>query len=103
MRHAIRRPPTNGAFPWAKVGNQLIPVTWMLVPPKGLSDMGLLQDLRDRGIYSGYERYVLQLEPILEEMGARGVPVSPARHAEVLAELKKAQREAWDAIQAHSR
>jgi len=74
--------------------------TFMVQPPPRMHDMGLIQDLHDRGIWSGYEQYVVKLEPVLEEMGARGVPVSPTRHAEVKAELERRLNEADAAMQA---
>jgi len=60
----------------------------------------LLQDLRDRGVHTGYQRYVLMLEPILVAMGKKGMPVAPARHAEVLSELQSRQGECEKAMQA---
>lgn len=51
--------------------------------------MGLLSDLHNAGVGTGYQKYVLELEPILEGMGKRGMPVSPATHAEVTAKLEE--------------
>jgi hypothetical protein len=61
--------------------------------------MGLLTDLSNVGCRRGYERYVLALEPVLAAMGARGIPVSPARHAEVKTQLEQARDQAYDAMQ----
>lgn len=57
--------------------------------------MGLLNDLRERGIYRGYESFVLRLEPILSAMANRGLPVTEESHARVktLLEERRAQIE----------
>lgn len=43
----------------------------------------LFEDIHKRGIWRGYERHVLRLEPILVRASERGIPVDPAKHAEV--------------------
>ena len=62
--------------------------------------MGLIEDLKDRGVYSGYERYVHLLEPILQRLHTHGMPVLPERHAEVMAELRVRKADAEAAMQA---
>ena len=53
--------------------------------------MGLFTDLKARGVWSGYEKYVVRLEPILEAMSARGIPV-PRDAWEGVKELLEARR-----------
>lgn len=62
--------------------------------------MGLLTDLRDRGLWPGYSRYVLGLEPVLDAMSKRGVPVSPEAHAALVKELTELYNAAEGAMQA---
>src|ERR1022692_4556093 len=62
--------------------------------------MGLLQDLDNAGVGTGYRKYVLALEPILAAMGKRGMPVSPASHAAVSALLTERLAQAELAMQA---
>jgi DNA polymerase I len=50
--------------------------------------MGLLQDIADMGLARGYQKYVLELEPVLLAMSRRGIPVAPTEHARVMAQLK---------------
>lgn len=45
--------------------------------------MGLFRDLQDRGLWSSYVKYVVEMEPVLEATSLRGMPVSILRHAEV--------------------
>jgi hypothetical protein len=61
--------------------------------------VGLFQDMRDRGVWTAYQRYVVALEPIFERTSERGVPVSPARHAEVVVELDTRIATLFDSIQ----
>jgi uracil-DNA glycosylase family 4 len=49
----------------------------------------LSQSLKDAGIWRGYQKHILELEPILQKMSARGMPISVARFGEVEAELKR--------------
>jgi uracil-DNA glycosylase family 4 len=61
----------------------------------GITDVDVLQTiwprlsraLKDGGLWRGYERHILKLEPILAKMSARGMPVDPARYSEVRFEL----------------
>jgi DNA polymerase I-like protein with 3'-5' exonuclease and polymerase domains len=39
--------------------------------------MSLFRAMRERGVWRGYERHVLKLNPILERMAERGMPVDP--------------------------
>ncbi len=50
--------------------------------------MGLFTDLRDRGLWEGYSRYVVAMESLLAAASRRGLPVSAERHAEVSGELR---------------
>jgi len=52
------------------------------------------------GLSRGYQKFVLDLEPVLEDMSARGIPVSPAEHARVTAELLATVAAADAAMQA---
>ena len=47
----------------------------------------LLSDISSRGVSRAYAQHTLRLEPILQAMTRRGMPVSPARYTEVKAEL----------------
>lgn len=49
--------------------------------------MGLLTDIDAMGLSRGYQKYVVELEQVLAAMSQRGIPVSPAEHARVSAEL----------------
>jgi uracil-DNA glycosylase family 4 len=60
---------------------------------------GLWEDLKQLGVWSGYRKYVVRLEPVLEEMSAHGLPVSPARHTEVKRELEQLHTDAKEAMQ----
>ena len=61
--------------------------------------MGLFSDMRDRGVWTSYDRYVVSLEPLLERASQRGSPVSPARHAEVSALLATKRDELFAQMQ----
>jgi DNA polymerase I-like protein with 3'-5' exonuclease and polymerase domains len=50
--------------------------------------VGLLKDIADMGLALGYQRYVLDLEPVLVDMSKRGIPVAPVEHARVMEQLK---------------
>src|SRR5215469_854323 len=85
---------------WTGKRFQWLECDFMMCPPRRRNNVGLMRDLEDRGVAGGYDKYVLQLEPILQDMQARGVPVSPARHAEVKTELERRLNEADAAMQA---
>lgn len=61
--------------------------------------MGLIEDLQKLGIKQGYDRYVVALEPVLEAMSRRGMPVSPGAYAKLRAELETLHREAFETMQ----
>jgi DNA polymerase family A len=61
--------------------------------------VGLFNDLRSRGVYTGYEKYVLQLEPILEQMSARGLPVTRANYEAVKDKLETHRTGIFEAMQ----
>jgi hypothetical protein len=61
--------------------------------------VGLFNDLRSRGVYTGYEKYVMQLEPILEKMSRRGLPVSNENYDRVKAQLEERRAAIFDAMQ----
>jgi DNA polymerase I-like protein with 3'-5' exonuclease and polymerase domains len=50
--------------------------------------MSLFSELKAKGLWRGYERHVVMLNPILERMSERGMPVDPERFEEVVAKLK---------------
>jgi hypothetical protein len=62
--------------------------------------MGLFKDLRDRGVYTGYEKYVVRLEPVLESMSTRGIPVPRDAWEETKAKLEERRGEIVKAMQA---
>jgi DNA polymerase I-like protein with 3'-5' exonuclease and polymerase domains len=39
--------------------------------------MSLFHDLHEKGLWRGYERHIVQLNPVLERMSMRGMPVDP--------------------------
>lgn len=62
--------------------------------------MGILQQLRDKGIERGYRRHIVALEPVLQQMSNRGMPVDPTRFAEVDAILSAAIEKSKGEMQA---
>jgi DNA polymerase I-like protein with 3'-5' exonuclease and polymerase domains len=60
----------------------------------------LFRALKDAGIWRGYQKHILELEPILSKMSARGVPISSSRYAEVEAELKRRVKHGVEDMQA---
>ncbi len=50
--------------------------------------MSLFQSMREQGIWRGYSRHVASLNPTLEHMAARGMPVDPAVFDAVVAKLQ---------------
>jgi DNA polymerase I-like protein with 3'-5' exonuclease and polymerase domains len=62
--------------------------------------VGLFNDLRSRGVYTGYERYVMKLEPVLQAMAARGLPVTQSNYDRVKEQLVARRAEIEDAMQA---
>src|SRR6516225_8230213 len=91
LQHYImgRRHGFSGAFPKARCQHchRHTQIFKLHIPSKAENNMALLDDLEKRGIYQGYEHYVLGLEPILQQLHIHGMPVNPARHSEVMAEL----------------
>lgn len=51
--------------------------------------MGLLDDILALGLDKSYNKFVVQLEPVLQAMSRRGIPVSPVEHKRVTAELER--------------
>ena len=104
LQHYImgRRHGFSGAFPKARCQHchRHTQIFKLHTPSKAENDMALLDDLEKRGIYQGYERYVLGLEPILQQLHIHGMPVNPARHSEVMAELTTRKADAELAMQA---
>lgn len=49
--------------------------------------MNLLSDIEKLGLTTAYNKFVIQLEPVLQAMTRRGIPVAPAEHKRVTAEL----------------
>jgi len=56
--------------------------------------MGLFQQLHKQGLWRGYSRHVVALEPVLRNMSIRGMPVDKAAFDEVVATLEQAFEEA---------
>lgn len=50
--------------------------------------MGLIQVLQSKGIYRAYRDHIVGLEPILQAMSRRGIPVNPNLFAQTEATLK---------------
>lgn len=72
----------------------------IIMPPTSAQRSNLFADLEARGLNGGYDQFVMQLEPVLQDMSKRGMPVSRAAFDEAKAKLEQAQSEAWAAIQA---
>lgn len=49
--------------------------------------MGLISVLQQKGIYQGYKRHIVDLEPVLRAMSGRGMPVNAEAFAAVEAQL----------------
>jgi DNA polymerase I-like protein with 3'-5' exonuclease and polymerase domains len=94
--------PFTGRLPivYCNVCNRYRSVRKVHVPSHARDNMGLAEDLRARGVYEGYERYVLGLEPILTDLHTNGMPVDTARYVEVHAELSERKIDAEKAMQA---
>ena len=61
--------------------------------------MGLFYDLKARGVYSGYQKYVLSLEPVLQAMSRRGLPVTRTNYDEVKLKLETHRTGIFEAMQ----
>ena len=61
--------------------------------------MGLLADLKSRGVYQGYYKYVMSLEPVLQAMAARGLPVSRESYDRVKMQLEERRTSIFEAMQ----
>lgn len=72
----------------------------IIMPPTPAQRSNLFADLEARGLNGGYDQFVMQLEPVLQDMSERGMPVSRVAFDEAKAKLEQAQSEAWAAIQA---
>lgn len=59
----------------------------------------LFADLHQRGIFRGYHEHVVRLNPVLERMSVRGMPVSPERFVEVVALLESDFKAAKELMQ----
>jgi DNA polymerase I-like protein with 3'-5' exonuclease and polymerase domains len=64
------------------------------------STLGLFKDLKDRGVHHGYEQYVVNLEPVLESMSRRGMPVPREAWEGTKAKLEDRREEIVKAMQA---
>lgn len=62
--------------------------------------VGLFNDLRSRGVFTGYEKYVVQLEPVLEAMASRGLPIPRKSYDDVMRQLVARREEIEKAMQA---
>lgn len=58
--------------------------------------MSLFGVLHDKGLWRGYERHIVSLEPVLVDMSSRGMPVNPDAFARTKSELE-AKLAAFDA------
>jgi DNA polymerase I-like protein with 3'-5' exonuclease and polymerase domains len=61
--------------------------------------MGIVSELKAKGLWRGYDRHVRQLNPVLEAMSERGMPVSPASFDQVVAKLEADFKAALDKMQ----
>ena len=59
----------------------------------------ILGGLREKGLWRGYSRHVVALNPVLERMSARGMPVDPEAFAEVVATLEADHKAAKQRMQ----
>lgn len=87
-------------YPEARCPNcRKLHTTAEIIMPPGVN-MALFKDLQERGAWRSYQKYVVELEPVLEAMSARGMPVSPAAHAALTAQLRELYGAAEGAMQA---
>lgn len=61
--------------------------------------MSLFTDLRNRGLWDSYNKYVVSMEPLLDATSKRGMPVSSARWAELDAHFTVEQARAHNEMQ----
>jgi DNA polymerase I-like protein with 3'-5' exonuclease and polymerase domains len=59
----------------------------------------IFTSLKQKGLYRAYEHHIVRLNPVLERMSARGMPVDPKAFAEVVALLERDYREAYAEMQ----
>lgn len=50
--------------------------------------MSLFHDMQNRSTWDSYQKYVVEMEPIMRETSERGMPVSPEAHARMSDELE---------------
>lgn len=72
----------------------------IIMPPTPAQRSNLFADLEARGLSGSYDQFVMQLEPVLQDMSERGMPVSRTAFDEAKVKLEQAQSDAWAAIQA---
>lgn len=60
---------------------------------------GLFKQLRDRGIWNGYERYVREFYPVLQKAAARGIPIDRGGQLKFAQDLTTVQAEIDTRIQ----
>lgn len=72
----------------------------IIMPPTPAQRGNLWDDLERRGLNGGYEKFVMQLEPVLRDMSKRGMPVSRASFDMAKVKLEAALEESWKAMQA---
>ena len=61
--------------------------------------MSIFSELRERGIWRGYDRHVVRLNPVLERMSVRGMPVDPEAFKGVVATLEGDYKAAKEKMQ----
>jgi uracil-DNA glycosylase family 4 len=87
-------------FPWKHLG-RANPQFYGIVDVDVLQWLRprIFQALQDRGLYKSYGRHIVALEPVLRRMSERGIPVNPALHASVKAEVAKDQDKVFAELQ----
>jgi len=61
--------------------------------------MSLISQMQRAGLWNSFERQVVQLEPVLQAMSQRGMPVDPTTYAQVMELLKADMARALDRMQ----
>ncbi len=62
--------------------------------------MSLIGQMQANGLWHAFDRQVVQLEPVLEEMSARGIPIDAERYKAMVALLKADMEKAKQSMQA---
>jgi uracil-DNA glycosylase len=59
----------------------------------------LPDELKAKGIWDGYQRHIVQLEPVLQAMSGRGIPVNNEARLQLGVELSQEKKEVFEIMQ----